>query len=78
MSTRERLNLLIDKMTEEQMKALIVILNYNEQPEKKVSINDVAGRLHKYANPELIPFEKEAWANAAAENYLEEMRGETI
>lgn len=75
MSTRERLNLIIDKMTEEQMEALIVILKHNEQPEKKVSIDDVAGRLHKYANSQLIPFEKEAWANAAAENYLEEMRG---
>ena len=27
------------------------------------------GCLHKYANPKLIPLEKEAWANAAAEKH---------
>ena len=27
------------------------------------------GCLQKYANPELIPLEKEAWANAAAEKH---------
>lgn len=75
MSTRERLDSLIDKMTEEQMEALIIILKQYELPVKKVSIDDVAGCLHQYANPELIPLEKEAWANAAAENYLEEMQG---
>ncbi len=75
MSVRERLNLIIDKMTEEQMEALIVVLKHSEQPETKVSVDDIAGRLHKYADPKLIPLEKEAWANAAAENYIEEMRG---
>ncbi len=75
MSVRERLNMIIDKMTEEQMEALIVVLKHGEQTDKKVSVDDIAGILHKYANPELIPFEKEAWANAAVENYIEEMRG---
>ena len=75
MSVRERLNLIIDEMTEEQMEALIVILKRDEPHTKKVSVDDIAGRLHKYADPNLIPFEKEAWANAAAENYIEEMRG---
>lgn len=75
MSVRERLNLLIDNMTEEQMEALIIVLKSNEQSVKRVSIDDIAGRLHKYADPKLIPFEKEAWANAVAENYIEEMRG---
>lgn len=74
MSTKELLYAIIDKMTEEQMKALIVILNHNEQHTNKVPIDDIAGRLHKYANPGLIPLEKEAWANAAVENYIEEMR----
>ena len=74
MSVRERLNMIIDEMTEEQMEALIVILNRGEQRTRKASIDDIAGGLHKYANPELIPLEKEAWANAAAENYMEEMR----
>ncbi len=32
----------------------------------EISIDEsIAGILHKYANPELIPFEKEAWANAS-------------
>lgn len=75
MSTREKLDLIIDKMTEEQMKALIVVLNGNEEYTNKVSVDDVAGSLHKYADPKLIALEKEAWANAAAENYMEEMRG---
>ena len=67
MSTREKLDLLIDKMTEEQMKALLIVLNGDEEYTNKVSVDDVAGCLHKYADPELIPFEKDAWANAAAE-----------
>ncbi len=75
MSVRDRLNMIIDEMTEEQMEALIVVLKRNEQAAKKASVDDIAGRLHKYANPELIPFEKEAWANAAVENYIEEIRG---
>ncbi|MCM1335334.1 MAG: hypothetical protein NC084_04035 [Bacteroides sp.] len=74
MSIRERLNLIIDKMTEEQMEALIVVLKRDEPHPKKASVDDIAGRLHKYANPELIPLEKDAWANAAVENYTEEMR----
>ena len=28
-----------------------------------------AGMLSEYANPKMIPFEKEAWAEAAAERY---------
>jgi hypothetical protein len=27
------------------------------------------GSLHKYANPDLIPFEKGAWKKAVVENY---------
>ena len=36
---------------------------------KKTSQETGFGCLHKYANPKLIPLEKEAWANAAAEKH---------
>ncbi len=36
---------------------------------KKVSKKSAAGSLQRYANPELMKHEKEAWANAAAEKH---------
>lgn len=36
---------------------------------KKVNKKSAAGYLQRYANPELMKREKEAWANAAAEKH---------
>ncbi len=40
----------------------------NMKKKKKIDSN-LFGALHKYSNPSLIEFEKEAWANATAEKY---------
>ena len=37
---------------------------------KKEKRKTAFGSLHKYANPDLIPLEEEAWVNAAVEKYL--------
>lgn len=38
-------------------------------PQKKKIDGDFLGSLHKYANPSLIEKEENAWAEAAAEKY---------
>ncbi len=42
-----------------------------EFPRKKKS---AAGMLSEYANPKMIPFEKEAWAEAAVERYARTLK----
>ena len=84
MSTKEKVYNIIDRMNEEQLNALFVILSGTVQEEKpQTNIRDqvdaVCGILHEYANPDLIPFEKDAWAEAAAEEerrFWEEMNRE--
>ena len=72
MSTREMVQSIIDHMNEEELKALFVVLNRtipDEKPETNISdeVDALCGILHDAANPALIPFEKDAWAEAAAE-----------
>ena len=82
MSTKEKVYNIIDRMNEEQLNALFVILSgtvHEEKPQANIrdQVDAVCGILHEYANPELIPFEKDAWAEAAAEEerqFWEEMR----
>ncbi|MDR2579593.1 MAG: hypothetical protein LBC85_01190 [Fibromonadaceae bacterium] len=38
----------------------------------KVGLAKARGSLRKYANPSLIPFEKEAWEKAAVEKYAKQ------
>lgn len=85
MSTKEMVHSMIDRMSEEQVKALFVVLGGtipDEKPETNISdeVDAVCGILHEYANPDLIPLEnEEAWAEAAAERerrILEEMKNE--
>ena len=40
-----------------------------DPPVKNDNWDDIVGIFSRKANPELIPLEKEAWANAAAEKY---------
>lgn len=74
MSTKELAYSLIDDLTESQLNEVIKILYaFSEAAVKKekkgISAESVAGIAAKYANPDLIPLEKEAWANAAAEKF---------
>ncbi|MCH5349239.1 MAG: hypothetical protein J1E40_07940 [Oscillospiraceae bacterium] len=54
------------------MKALFVVLGGtipDEKPETNISdeVDALCGIFHDAANPALVPFEKDAWAEAAAE-----------
>lgn len=74
MSTRERAYSLIDRLSENQLDAVVDFLNAFFEPvsqtqKKELSAESVMGIASKYANPDLIQSEKEAWANAAAEKY---------
>ena len=81
MSTKEMVYSMIDRMSEEQLNALFVLLSgtfHEEKPKADIieQVDAVCGILHEYANPDLIPFEKDAWAEAAVERerrVLEEM-----
>ena len=76
---------MIDRMSEEQLNALFVILDGMTHDDKSKTnirdeVNSICGILHEYANPDLIPFEnEETWAEAAVERerrILEEMKNE--
>lgn len=74
MSTRELAYSLIDRLSENQLNAAIELLNTFFEPVSQKqnggsSPENVMGIAAKYANPDLIPLEKEAWADAAAEKY---------
>lgn len=75
MSTLEKAMNLLRTMPENKIEAVYMYIRYvNDQtdeppiPERK-SANSIAGIAHEYANPELIPLEKEAFANAMAEKH---------
>ncbi len=46
-------------------------MQHDEQVAKNVYIDDIAGRLRKYANSDLMPLEEGAWERAAAQNYMD-------
>lgn len=74
MSTRERAYSLIDRLSEAQLEAVVEFLSIffekNLQPQNnEISAESVMGIASKYADPDLISLEKEAWADAAAEKY---------
>lgn len=74
MSTRERAYSLIDRLSEAQIDAVVEFLNAffetdSHMQKKELSAESVMGIASKYANPDLIPLEREAWADAAAEKY---------
>lgn len=74
MSTRERLDSRVSRLTEKQLEVLIAFLDMTFPEEKRQSSNDadevdeLCGIFHDAADPDLIPLEKNAWAEAAAEN----------
>ena len=70
MSTKERLHLMIDDMTEEQANALFIVLGVsNSANSGGDDVDAVMGILHDAANPDLIPLEEGAWGRAVAEKY---------
>ena len=84
MSTREKLESRVERLTEKQLEVLIAFLDmtFPEQADKNDDdeIEALCGIFHDVANPDLIPYENEnAWAEAAAERerrILEEMNSE--
>ncbi|MCH5349107.1 MAG: hypothetical protein J1E40_07275 [Oscillospiraceae bacterium] len=73
MSTKDKVHSMVDSLNEEQIRALFVILDgmiHEEKPKAKKTAASIRGILHDVANPDLIPFEKDAWAEAAVEKHI--------
>lgn len=73
MSTREKVYSMVDRLNEEQLNALFVILGgmlHEEKPKVKKSAASLRGVFHDAANQELIPMEKGAWEQAAVEKHI--------
>ena len=73
MDTREYAIEVINTLSDEQVTKVIELIlafqqekKVEEQPKKTLTAR---GALHKYANPAMIPFEKDAWEGTAVEKY---------
>ncbi len=72
MSTKELLYTMIDELTEQQMQGLIMLLSGKENSKSyRDEVSSAMGRLAEYANPDLIPLEKDAWEIAVKAKYEE-------
>lgn len=77
MSTLEKAIDLLQEMPERKLEAVYMYIRFvNSQsdndeliPTEKKDVNSIIGIASEYANPELIPLEKEAFANAMAEKH---------
>lgn len=77
MSTLEKAMDLLQTLPEGELEAVYMYMRFvhaqiettESNSYKKRSAKSIAGIAHKYANPELIPLEKEAFANAMAEKH---------
>ena len=75
--TREYVRGIIDTLSDEQFNKIVIILEQENLPqengevERPKKVLTSMGSLNKYANPEMIPFEREAFENAVVESYLE-------
>lgn len=67
MSTKELAYSILDSLSEEQLKGFIMLFSGNVETKPKAGT--LKGVLSECANPDLIPLEKEAWADAAAEKF---------
>lgn len=70
MSTKEKIYGIIENMSEEQLNALFIILGGIVRPENSKTKKSARGIFSDSANPELIPLEKEAWAESVKERYI--------
>lgn len=73
MSVKERAYNIIDNLSEEQLKDFIAMFEnlYSVSDKNRQAADEVdalCGIFHDAANPDLIPLEKTAWEQAAAEN----------
>lgn len=81
MSTLEKAMELLQQMPEQKIEAIYTYICFvNSQmdteetvPHKK-SAKSIVGIAHKYANPDLIPLEEGAFANAMAEKHATDRR----
>lgn len=77
MSTLEKAIDLLQTMPENKLEAVYTYMCFvnNQMNTEKTTINtkksasSIVGIAHQYANPDLIPLEKEAFANAMAEKH---------
>lgn len=76
MSTLEKAVELLQTMPEQKVEAIYTYICFvnsqiseEESTSKKKSAKSIVGIAHKYANPDLIPLEKEAFADAMAEKH---------
>lgn len=76
MSTLEKTMDLLQTISEDRLESVYTFLQFIkfQEEEQKVSENkngktSAFGIAHEYANPALIPLEKEAFANAMAEKH---------
>lgn len=68
MSTREVIYRDIAFFTDEQIEELAVFVKQIKNRHTADEVDALCGIFHDVANPELIPLEKTAWEQAAAEN----------
>lgn len=69
MSTREIIVSMLDSLTEEQLQGLMMLLKGYVKKQEEIEVDSVRGILSKYANPDLVPLEKEAWERTVVKNY---------
>lgn len=75
MSTKELLYAMIDRLTEEQMQGLIMLLSGKVSSQTyHDEVYSVMGGLSEYANPDLIPLEKDAWEIEVKAKYENDRR----
>lgn len=68
MSTREVIYRDIAFFTDEQIEELAIFVNQIKNRQSADEVDALCGIFHDAANPDLIPLEKTAWEQAAAEN----------
>lgn len=73
MSTLEKAIQLLQTIPENELDTVYTFLQFvkqnSPQPDESNGKTTAFGIAHKYANPELIPLEKEAFANAMAKKH---------
>ena len=84
MSTLEKAMDLLQTMPEQKIKIIYAFIRFMDtepeetaamqQLEKRAAVQSMLGMAHEYANPALIPLEKEAFANAMAEKHALDRR----
>lgn len=72
MSTREMIYRDIAFFTDEQIEELSIFVKQIKNRQTTNEVDSLCGIFHDVANPDLIPLEKEAWAESVKERYIKE------